>query len=289
MRKIAIIQEAKEAAGFSAWLGQRGIEHHIGEQGSEGYPIWIYNEEDMGAAQNLLEQYQQGIPPPVSIPLKLKPSLPQKRKKTLSLWKRKPLLDLGPIGLTMAIVSFGVALVSQLGHRVDLVEFLFYSRYMPPAGLISLPPEIITGQVWRLFTPIFLHFGLLHIVFNLLWLKDLGGILENRHGSIYFLILVLVIAGISNTAQYFVSGPAFGGLSGVVYGFLGFFWIRGKCDPSYGMKINPSIVIMMLVWFVICLTGLMGPVANTVHGVGLATGMAWGYVSSKATFFKKKR
>src|SRR3989338_4395916 len=281
MRKIAIIPEAKEAAGFSAWLGQRGIEHHIGEPTSEGYPVWIYNEAEIETAQNLLDQFKQGIPQPVFIP--------QKKKHTLFLWKRKQLLDLGPIGLTMAIASFGIALVSQLGHRVDLVEFLFYSRYVPQSGVISLPPEIMTGQIWRLFTPIFLHFGLLHIVFNLLWLKDLGGALENRHGSIYFLTLVLVIAGISNTAQYFVSGPAFGGLSGVVYGFLGFFWIRGKCDPAYGMKINPSIVIMMLVWFVICLTGLMGPVANTVHGAGLATGMAWGYVSSKATFFKKKR
>src|SRR5262249_23033553 len=38
-------------------------------------------------------------------------------------------------------------------------------------------PEVRQGQVWRLLTPIFLHFNFLHILLNMLWLRDLGSIM----------------------------------------------------------------------------------------------------------------
>ncbi|QQR90927.1 MAG: rhomboid family intramembrane serine protease [Myxococcales bacterium] len=78
-----------------------------------------------------------------------------------------------------------------------------------------------------------------------------------------------------------VQNPLFGGMSGIVYGLLGYLWIRGKYDPSYGIRLNPQIVMFMLGWFVLCLTGLVGHVANVVHGAGLFMGAAWGYLASK--------
>ena len=41
--------------------------------------------------------------------------------------------------------------------------------------------------------------------------------------------------------------------------------------------------MMMIVWFFVCLVGLVGNVANTAHGVGFAVGIAWGYISAKLT------
>jgi len=62
---------------------------------------------------------------------------------------------------------------------------------------------------------------------------------------------------------------------------LGYAWIRGRFDPSSGLSLNQSVVTMMIIWFFLCMTGLMGNVANWAHGFGLATGMIWGFLAAK--------
>ena len=91
---------------------------------------------------------------------------------------------------------------------------------------------------------------------------------------------VLVIAVLSNLAQYYISGPYFCGISGVVYGLFGYIWMKGKFDPASGFYLHPQTVMMMLIFFVLCLTQLIPGIANTVHGVGLAVGVAWGFLAS---------
>jgi GlpG protein len=105
--------------------------------------------------------------------------------------------------------------------------------------------------------------------------------IEGRQSSTYLLVLVLVIAACSNLAQfYFGHAPNFGGMSGVVYGLLGYIWIRGKFDPASGLFLHPSTVTMMLIWLVACFSGILGPIANYAHLVGLLMGAAWGYLAS---------
>jgi GlpG protein len=141
-------------------------------------------------------------------------------------------------------------------------------------------PEIRHGEVWRLFTPMFIHFGFPHIFFNLIALREMGSAIESRLGSKYFLKLVLVIAALSNLAQFFIESPAFGGMSGVVYGLLGFIWMRGKYDLTSGLFAPPMSVVIMVVWFFLCFLGYIPGVANYAHGAGLLLGMAWGYLSA---------
>jgi GlpG protein len=134
--------------------------------------------------------------------------------------------------------------------------------------------------LWRLITPIFIHFSLLHILFNMLWLRDLGGMIEGRQSTGKLAILVLAIAVCSNLGQFLVGGPVFGGMSGVVYGLLGYIWMRGKFDPGSGLFVHPVTVGMMIIWFFACFTPIVPHVANAAHGVGLVMGVAWGYLSS---------
>ena len=84
------------------------------------------------------------------------------------------------------------------------------------------------------------------------WLRDLGSMIEERQSTRRLALLVFTISAASNLAQYLVSGPRFGGMSGVVYGLLGYIWIRGKFDPSSGLFLHPTTVQMMLIWFVLC-------------------------------------
>jgi GlpG protein len=135
----------------------------------------------------------------------------------------------------------------------------------------------------------FLHFNILHLLFNMLWLRDLGSMIEARKGSWMFLLLVLVLAGTSNVGQYLLSGPMFGGMSGVVYGLLGYIWMQSKFNPASGLSLQPQTVTMMILWFVLCLTGMVGHIANTVHAVGLAGGIAWGFLEAQFALMKQRR
>src|SRR5205814_9740200 len=105
--------------------------------------------------------------------------------------------------------------------------FIFY---WPLGSLI----EIKNGQLWRLITPIFVHGGFLHLLFNMWWMRDLGFMIEQRKGSLRLALMVLLVAIPSNIAQYMTAGPWFGGMSGVVYGLFGYIWMKGKFSPHEG-------------------------------------------------------
>jgi GlpG protein len=139
---------------------------------------------------------------------------------------------------------------------------------------------VLRGEVWRLVTPIFLHFGIWHLLFNLLWLFQLGSMIERRLGTGTLAAVVLGTAALSNLAQALVSGPNFGGMSGVVYALAGYVWMRGKHDPNADVYLDPQSMQWLLIWLVLCFTGLLGPVANTAHVVGLVAGAVWGRLAA---------
>lgn len=134
----------------------------------------------------------------------------------------------------------------------------------------------LASEPWRLFTPMLLHFGLLHILFNLLWWQTLGAIVERFQSSAQLLLVTLLTAALSNYAQFVASGPNFGGLSGVVYGLLGYLWLYGKVNPAAGYGIPRPVVVLMLAWLVICWVGLTDLVANEAHLAGLLSGCVLG-------------
>jgi GlpG protein len=173
--------------------------------------------------------------------------------------------------VTLIVLSVLASLPSLLGMQ-SAVEPL----------LIASGPgfsDILGGQVWRLITPIFVHFGILHILFNMMWLWDLGRSLEYLKGRVFFGTFVVVSGIVSNVAQYAIAGsPNFGGMSGVVYALLGYVWAQGRFNPAFGIALHQSTVIMMLVWYVLCWTGLLGPIANWAHTAGLIVGVAWGFL-----------
>lgn len=141
--------------------------------------------------------------------------------------------------------------------------------------------EVTKGQFWRLLTPIFLHLSFLHILFNMLWFKDLGYLIENVFGQKFLLIFLLISGVFSNLLQYFVSGPQFGGMSGVLYAMLGFVWVHKKINLDFQYALPKFDIAMMIGWFFLCLTGALGPIANTAHGAGLVAGILmavlWGF------------
>jgi membrane associated rhomboid family serine protease len=84
--------------------------------------------------------------------------------------------------------------------------------------------QLAQGDTWRLLTSGFLHFGALHIAFNMLLLYQLGQMLEPALGRVRFLLLYFaaLFAG-SAGGILLVDSPAvrMGGASGAVFGLMG--------------------------------------------------------------------
>lgn len=134
----------------------------------------------------------------------------------------------------------------------------------------------VAQEPWRMITPMFLHFGALHIIFNLVFWMELGSVIERFQSSQQLLLVTVVTAVSSSLAQFFSTGPNFGGLSGVVYGLLGYLWLYGLSNPRAGYGLRREIVIMMLGWLVFCYVFLPDVVANEAHLFGFISGALLG-------------
>jgi GlpG protein len=194
-----------------------------------------------------------------------------------------------PLTFALIVVCSAVYLLSNLpgtGHRVE--NALAFSGLHPVAIEGELHwqrdgvDDILHGEVWRLVTPIFLHFGIIHILFNLWYVAVLGTLIEIRRGTGTLALLVFVSALLSNLGEFllesnYLGGTAlFGGMSGVVYALFGYVWMKGRYEPELGMILHPNTVQIMLIWLVACMIGVLGPIANGAHVVGLLTGVVLG-------------
>ena len=196
-----------------------------------------------------------------------------------------------PTPLTWGLIALCVAvgLLTELGEAKNTIAALtiadprtsvqvsFVSLFGQPVPWLALP----LSEPWRLVTPVLVHFGIIHILFNMLWLRDLGRIIEAAHGSRYLAIFVLICAVVSNIAQYEIGQrPMFAGMSGVVYGLLGMVWLRGRLDPWVGYGLSSSTMQFMLIWFVLGFVGDFG-IANWCHMFGLLFGLGWALLANK--------
>ena len=106
-----------------------------------------------------------------------------------------------------------------------------------------------------------MHFGWLHITFNMLWLWELGRRIELQGGSLHLLSVVFFIGVASNLYQA-ASTPlaTFGGMSGVIYGLLGYCAVFSLISPQRALHLPKEIYIFMLVSLLI---GYLGTVSYT--------------------------
>ncbi|QHS15286.1 rhomboid family intramembrane serine protease GlpG [Shewanella sp. Arc9-LZ] len=140
------------------------------------------------------------------------------------------------------------------------------------------------NQVWRVFTPSLMHFSAMHIIFNLLWWWYLGGKIETNLGTRPLLFLLVVAGTLPNIVQFYMTGPNFGGLSGVVYAVVGYTWLMGIRKPSCGISLPQSYMGFMLVWLVLGFTDVLGmPIANGAHIAGLCVGLAQALFDSRTS------
>jgi GlpG protein len=302
MRQLATLPNADTARTFADYLLTLRIDTKL-EQEPEGWAIWIRDEDHLPRARQELEEFTRNPSDPryMAAP-RTADNLRQKRQQEEAAYHRRQerfnRRMSGPIAsrrwtVVLIVVCVLVSLLSQGGHDQKVVQALSIAPYRVFEGFIRTPgmEPILQGQIWRLVTPIFLHFGIWHLLFNMFMLYDLGGVIEQRRGPLRYLLLVLVLAVLSNLVQYYFGHPVregselkwlhlpmFGGMSGVVYGLFGYIWMKARFQPEAGLHIHPNTVVYLVAWFFLCMTGWVGPIANGAHAGGLIAGMLIGYL-----------
>ncbi|OOF11558.1 rhomboid family intramembrane serine protease GlpG, partial [Salinivibrio sp. PR919] len=177
----------------------------------------------------------------------------------------------GPVTITVMIACAALFAMMILGGFEVVVRSLLF-----PADSEQ------RWQLWRLFSHALLHFSALHIVFNLLWWWVLGGRIEQRAGGSKLMQIFLFAALFSGLGQYWLEGPYFGGLSGVVYALLGYLWWLTWLAPERGLTIEKPYVVFMLAWLVIGFFQPLGMnIANMAHVFGLGVGCLLGLWDAK--------
>lgn len=289
MRLIGHLENESLAERVSGVLLSQGIHNQVEPDEGLRWAVWVHGEEDLEKARQLLAAFRANPDDPAfrartssRVGAGAGGESGRRRARVIA----RPAYDgeageEGIAGLTIGLLVLcgAVALITGLTGEHGLVRRMQISGVPFRLGMSweVFLPEVRKGEIWRLFTPALLHFGWPHLLFNLWAFWDLGRLLERRRGSGSLLALVLVLGVVSNLGQYLANGPRFGGMSGVIYGLLGYAWMLGRYRPSAGVVLHPQTVLMMLVWFFICWSGALGiPVANAAHGVGLVAGVVWG-------------
>jgi len=311
MRMIGTIPRGEDAERFSDYLLTQNIDNMVEENASSGangnWSVWIEHDDDLDRGRSELAAFLQN-----STDKKYQSTARaeriRKQEQTAQERRKKKFIDVrtswgqprqwaAPATIILAVICVFVGLATQLGRKMEPIgnwlsiedmsreqqamDEILRQRGLEPGTAIPLWPKQLAavrqGQVWRLVTPMFIHFSPMHLLFNLVWLVQLGRAIEVQRGTLRFVLLVLVSSALANLAEYFWSGPTFGGMSAVNYALFGYIWIKGRFQPQLGLSVGEQTSIILIAWLFLCMTGWMGPVANAAHVAGLIVGAAIAY------------
>ena len=289
MAKILALELARDIdlSRFIVFLNQAGIAHRVHESG-EHQLLWVNTPEQKAAVLQAYFHFQRGELPTVSTGLEPKSHSGAVSAALFPIFSaalRSPLtMTLIVANLLCFPATFGID-EGTLGPWLRTLTFLDFHEIGGKLYFADLNYTLESGQIWRLVTPMLLHFGLLHIVFNLLWVWEIGRRIEVVNGAGWLMALVFTSSLAANLTQYYLSGPGlFGGMSGVVFGLLGFSFIWSRLVPLKGHGLPKGIFIFMLVFLVVGFSGAidllgLGSLANGAHLGGLIAGVLLGLLA----------
>ncbi|MEO6435018.1 MAG: rhomboid family intramembrane serine protease [Tepidisphaeraceae bacterium] len=318
MRMIGTIPNDTDAERFSDYLLAQGMENMVEESSSgDDWQVWIEHDDDLDRAKSELEAFLRVSADTKYDAVGSRAEKIRKEEEKKQQRRQKQFIDVrtrwgqprqwaAPVTLALiaisCVISLGTKSITRdprepLNQSLDMLLFTSVVNENYQGWQVEHPEAVTTsqvwtgywlshlarGQVWRLITPIFVHWSILHLIFNMFWTRDLGGMIELQRGTWRLLGLVLGCAVLSNIGQYYWEGPSkFGGMSGVVYGLFGYVWIKSRYQPHLGLGVSKQTATIMVAWLFLCMTGMVGSVANAAHVVGLIVGAAIGYAPTAA-------
>lgn len=172
---------------------------------------------------------------------------------------------------------------------IHLLVYLATTLPLLPSGeifglLAGVNLYITQGEIWRLLTPIFVHSGFTHLLFNSFSLVLFGPALERMLGKGKFLLVYLLTGIAANIATLILEPPTYVhvGSSGAIFGLFGFYLAIHMFRRELLSKENSQIIITIAVIGVI-MTFVQSNINITAHIFGLIAGFLIGRV-----FFPKR-
>jgi membrane associated rhomboid family serine protease len=204
----------------------------------------------------------------------ISPAAPQRPASRVRNWR----LQNAPAVVMFLVINVAVFIL-EISHR-HLPESIMLHRL----GALEPQVVVISHQYWRLFSALFLHAGVVHLLFNLFALYVLGPSLERTIGSARFCacyllsglgssagVVVLWMARLTDTAQLVGASGCIMGIVGAWAGFL----LRHRHVPSAKQRLqNIGMIVLIQVAF-----DLTTPqVSMSAHLFGLASGFIAGLI-----------
>lgn len=161
---------------------------------------------------------------------------------------------------------------------IFIIEFFFggsTANNIITTTFTMYTPGVMQGEIWRLFTSMFLHFGVIHLGMNMIALYNIGYFLENYVGSKKFLwiylgggicgnLFVLLVDSLTNS--YAVGA----GASGAIFAVLGAILYIAKFEPYSKLdyqNILFSVIFALLPGFMISGISLSAHIGGLIGGI----------------------
>ncbi|WP_136248935.1 rhomboid family intramembrane serine protease [Halomonas borealis] len=284
MYRVMLLPHDTDTRELRQALWAQRIGHRVTDEG-EGQVLWLADPRQQEAMQRLVMRWQRGEPlAPDGQETRGRPPM----RDGLSAWLT-PLRQVPVTASALVLCLLVFVVMSMLGDSV--IAAMTIVPVSVSGGQLAfggLGETLGSGQLWRLLSPAFLHFGWMHLVFNMLWLWVFGRQVEAYHGRGRMLTLLLAAGIGGNLAQYATGTVLFGGMSGVDFALLGYVWLMARRRPGDGFFVPQMLVVFMLGWMVFTMTEMaglfgFGNVANEAHLGGLVVGLALGWYHSRRT------
>jgi len=199
-------------------------------------------------------------------------------------------LDAAPV-VTRGLVAANVLVYLLMG--LSGAGFYKVNPEMAIHWGTNFGPLTMDGQWWRLFTCLFIHFGFMHIFFNMWVLYDIGRMVEKFFGSVYFLALYLfsgVAASLSSLLWH--SGVNSAGASGAIFGIIGgmlAFLLRKDNDLPLSFMKRYRNILTIFVAYALIFSFTQHGIDNAAHVGGLVSGFLMGFLLARPLDIEKRR
>jgi rhomboid protease GluP len=180
--------------------------------------------------------------------------------------------------VALYVVSLLIDPLSSLRPRGPFDLFAPSDRALIGLGMTGAIPWFY-GLWWTVFTAIYLHGNLLHIFFNVIWIRQLGPGVEELYGPARLVVIFTVSGVLGFVASNLFGVPYTVGASGSIFGLLGAMVAYGRRrGGAFGAMVLRQYGQLAVVMFV--LGFFMARVNNLAHGAGFIAGFACGLILS---------